>query len=122
MYLSRKQKGFGWYAKVKSKDMQGKESTAYVQFAFKKGCEPTPEELNQNGSVECDLLLVESGGKQRRVFPIARTYTNQSGQEVNYVEFMIMDYEFTKGEPIAEQPVQNGLGSNLIDPDDLPFY
>ena len=122
MYISRKQKGFGWYAKVKSKDMQGKESTAYVQFVFKKGCEPTPEELNEHGSVEADLILVEKGGKQRRVFPIAKTYTNQKGEEVTYTEFMIMDYEFAKGEPIAEQPVQNGLGSDLIDPDDLPFY
>lgn len=118
MYLNRKKKGFGWYCKVVSKDTSGDETIGYADFSFKKGSEPTKEELNDKGSYEGDLYFHAKDGTIRKVFPIASEYNGR----VN-LEWKIMNPE---GEEDHTDnfggPYQN-IGESLdVSPEELPFY
>ena len=106
MFLNKAKKGFGWYIAVK-KDSKGQETEQpmYVNFTFKRDCEPT--NLNDKGSYDADLYLIDKQGNRRRVFP----YINEWGDHRS-VEFKIMDVEEAQK-----------LDVNVkIGPEELPFY
>lgn len=118
MYLNRKQKGYGWYTKVVSKDLNtDAERTGYVNFSFKKDCEPTDDTLGEYGSYEADLYLIDKHGK-RRVFPTVHEYNGNS-----YIEFKILGYEDQKPTTNKMAGSRSDIGQTVdIEPDDLPFY
>jgi len=118
MYLNRNQKGYGWHVTVR-RDSKGNEiKPAYVNFTFKKGCEPSDSELSgEFGSYEGELYLETKQGR-RKVFPYVNEY-NES------VEFKILDYE----QPQEKKESSNFGGKTSksaqsvdIEPDELPFY
>ena len=64
MFLNKAKKGFGWHITVK-KDSKGQETEQpmYVNFTFKRDCEPT--NLNDKGSYDADLYLIDKQGNRR---------------------------------------------------------
>lgn len=115
MYLSRSLKGFGWYTKVVSKDLNtNAERTGYINFSFKKGCEPQESELNEKGAYVGDLYLHDANGNIRKVFPIVNDYTEK-------VEFKILEIE-NANSTIRKEQDNFGAKYTDIKSDDLPFY
>ena len=115
MFLNRKQKGYGWYTKVESKD--NPTIHGYVNFSFKRGCEPT--NLTEFGSYSGDLYFIDKDGNRRKVFPYVEEY-----QGTISVKFKILDVENEN----HTQPVRSislnktagGTNVNGLD-EDLPF-
>lgn len=85
MYLSRNKKGYGWYSQIKSKEGES-ENVGYLNFTFKKGCDPMPEELNEYGSLQGELIFKDSTGAERKVFPIAKEWNGQKSIEFKLLE------------------------------------
>lgn len=86
MYINRQKNGYGWYSKIISKDLNTQaERLGYINFSFKKGCEPNNLE---NGSLEGDLYFIDKQGNKRKVFPIAK---ERNG--LVYIEFKILEIE-----------------------------
>lgn len=122
MYLNKSKKGFGWYVTVK-KDSKGNETDpCYLNFSFKKDCEP--DNLSESGSYEGELYFIDKDNRKRKVFPYVDTYDNS-------VRFKILDWEYedvVKVSPKHEENVENMGGDrsdsyqDIISHDDLPFY
>lgn len=111
MYLNRNRTGYGWYSLVKSKDMGGNELTHYLNFSFKKDCEPLDDELNEHGSYEGELVFIDKKGKKRKVFPIVKEYNG-----LKYFEFKLLDAD-------GVQNTSKMFGAKpTLEPDELPFY
>lgn len=119
MFISRKRKGYGWYSKITTKDMGGNELTAYIDFVFKKECEPT--NLNEYGSLEGELIFRAKDGTERKVFPRVKNYNYQ-----NYIEYMLLEETQPNIQKGYENTNQNGIeqyDSKVdIEMDSLPFY
>lgn len=123
MYLNRNKNGYGWYSQVKSKDGDN-EVTAYINFSFKKGTEPSPQELTEYGSYQGELIFRDSTGKERRVFPIAKEYNS-----IRRVDFMLMDpeHEYKDPDPSWRPKTEPKWQINddkpvPIEQEELPFY
>lgn len=124
MYLNKSKKGFGWYATVK-KDSKGNETdTLYLNFSFKKDCEP--DILSESGSYEGELYFIDKDNRKRKVFPYVDTYDNS-------IRFKILDWEYqdtvTVTAPKHEEEDYSNFGGDrsdsyqeIISHDDLPFY
>ena len=124
MYLNRNTSGYGWYSQIKSKDDGGNEILAYINFSFKKGTEPTPQELTEYGSYQGELIFRDTTGKERRVFPIAKEYNG-----LKRVDYMLMDpeHEYKDPEPSWHPKTEpkwevNGETPVAISQEELPFY
>lgn len=132
MFLNKNKKGYGWYSQVESKDMGGNVSKGYLNFQFKKDCEPKQEELNQWGSYEGELWFKDNNGRFRKVFPIAQTYEGKTS-----VKLMLLDWQFTTDEVKKEKPInpqgeedtsmfggEKSKSGEYVDikSEDLPFY
>lgn len=119
MYLNRNKNGYGWYSQVKTKEGES-EVVAYINFSFKKGCDPLPEQLNEYGSYEGELIFRDSTGAERRVFPIAKEWNDRRS-----VEFKLLERtnEYKDPQP-SWQPKTEAkwdLRPKEISQDDLPF-
>jgi len=120
MFLNKSKNGFGWYAYIESEDKGGNKLSHYLNFRFKKGTEPRPDELNSKESYEGELVFIDKNGKQRRVFPIVKEYNG-----LKSFEFMLLGVEGAKPEDLGftNDDVASIFGQdNDIKPEDLPFY
>ena len=125
MFLNRGKNGFNWYKMVVSQDAGGNETKAYINFSFKKGQEPMPNELTEYGSYQGDLIFRDSTGREWEIYPIAKEYNG-----VKYVEFKLMNpsNEYKDPEP-TYRPVTNStweikrddVPTDLATDDDLDF-
>ena len=88
MYLNRNRNGYGWYSHVKTKDMGGNEMSHYLNFSFKKDCEPLDDELNEKGSLEGELYFIDKRGRKRKVFPVVKEYNG-----IKYFEFKLLELD-----------------------------
>lgn len=113
MFLNKKQKGYGWYAKVISKDMNtNAERIGYINFSFKKGDEPT--NLNDKGSYEGELYFIDKQGNKRKVFPIVNEYSG-----IRTVEFKLLEIENNSNFGGSRADSSKSLN---IETEELPFY
>jgi len=120
MFLNKKQRGFGWYAKISTTDMGNNTLTSYLNFVFKRGCDPLTD-----GTYEGDLYFIDKTGAKRKVFPRVKNYNNQ-----NYVEFMLLEEELPSFEQNNEQKGyqstlredNKSVTGHIEDIDELPFY
>lgn len=78
IFLKRNKKGYGWYHLVDTeKDGKTKVADAdkkFLDFTFTKGTEPTPQDLNDYGSYQGELIFRDSTGAERKVYPYIDTY------------------------------------------------
>ena len=85
MFLNKNKNGYGWHSTVKTKDGES-EVVAYINFSFKKGTEPTPQQLSEYGSYEGELIFRDSTGAERKVFPIAKEWNDRRSVEFKLLE------------------------------------
>jgi len=120
MFLNKSRNGFTWYAHIKSTDQGGNELQHYLNFRFKKGCEPKAQDLNAHGSYEGELIFHDANGRQRKVFPVVNEYNG-----LKSIEFILMD---DGSKPVDLGFTQDDVGSIFgqentdVQPEDLPFY
>lgn len=113
MYLNKNQRGIGWYSKIISKDLNtNAERLGYLNFTFKKGCEPT--NLNDKGSYEGDFYFIDKQGNRRKVFPIVTEYNGLSR-----VDFKLLEVENNSNFGGNKSDSGKSVG---IETNDLPFY
>ena len=120
MYLFRGMKGFSWYTKIISKDLNtNAEREGYINFTFKKGCDPKQEELNDKNAYVGDLYFHDQNGNIRKVFPVVNEFNGNKK-----IEFKLLEIEGQKEavETITMQNNSGGGGYEEIKADDLPFY
>ena len=111
MYINKRKNGFGWYSKIISKDLNTQaERLGYINFSFKKGCEPTNLE---NGSLEGDLYFIDKQGNKRKVYPIAK----ESNGLIN-IEYKLLRIENNSN--FGGSRANSGKSIDIED-DDLPF-
>ena len=123
MYLNKNQKGFGYYSVV-SKNGKGEETPhkQYINWNFKKGTEPTQYQLNEKGSYEAELYLIDKNGDSRKVFPYIDEYNGNAS-----IRFRVLgvesdeDYDKRMEQTITREQGLNG-GEINIDQEELPFY
>ena len=124
MFLNRNKNGYGWYAQIKSKEGES-ENIAYINFRFKRECEPTQQELTEHGSYPGELIFRDSTGAERKVFPIAKEWNG-----IKSVEFMLLKKENEYHDPQPTYRPQTEAKWDLskettytdqISEDDLPF-
>lgn len=117
LFLNRQQKGYGWYAKVVSKDIGGNETTGYINFSFKRGFEPN--NLSDKGSYDGELYFIDKQGNKRKVFPIADEYRG-----VVNINFKLLEVEGKDTLPSSiETKKEDEPVSNIkIEDISLPFY
>lgn len=108
MFMNRKTKGYGWYSKVTNKD--NPEIKAYIDFSFQRGTEPL--NLNNNGSYQFDMYIVDKDGIQRKIFPIVEEYQGRT-----YLSYKIMANEVERSGYEERQTNRNVQ----LEEDDLPF-
>ena len=117
MFLNRNKNGYSWYATIKSKDKGGNETMAYLNFSFKKGFEPMPNELtSEYGSYEGELIFRDTTGAERKVFPIAKEYNG-----IKSVELKLLAKEGEYQDPQPKTEAKWDLRPKEISEDDLPF-
>ena len=104
MFLNKNKKGYGWHIKISTEDI-GLKDPLYMNFSFKKGCDPDKSEF-PDGSIKGDLLFRSEKGI-RKVYPTAHEYNGKV-----YIEYKLLELEGT-------EKADNEL---TIDPDELPFY
>lgn len=113
MFLNRNQRGYGWYSKVVSKDLNtNAERLGYINFTFKKGCEPT--NLNEKGSYEGELYFIDKQGNKRKAFPIVNEYNG-----LTRIDFKLLEVEDTSN---FGGDRSDSVKSLNLEPNDLPFY
>ena len=115
MYLNKSKRGIGWYSVIQ-KNYSGEkmEKCEFLNFIFKKGCEPEEE------SISGDLFFVDSYGKKRLVLPYVDDF-NGSRQ----IKFRLMDelHKVSEEDKKMMGGAKSDSGKSLdINPDDLPFY
>ena len=117
MFLNKRQKGYGWYSKVVSKDLNTQaERIGYINFSFKKDCEPT--NLNDKGSYEGDLYFIDSEGNKRKVYPIVNDYNG-----VISIEYKLLEVEQSNVDNSKFGGNRSDSVSSLdISQEDLPWY
>ena len=130
MFLNRnKNNGYSWYATIKSKDIGGNETMAYLNFSFKKGFEPMPNELTgEYGSYEGELIFRDTTGAERKVFPIAKEYNGIKSVEL---KLLAKEGEYQDPHPTWQPKTESAstirtepkwdLRPKEISEDDLPF-
>lgn len=79
MFLNRNKKGFGWHATISTKDI-GLKDSLYMNFSFKKGCEPA-----ETDSIKGDLYFISEEGA-RKVYPVAKEYNGRVSIEYKLLE------------------------------------
>lgn len=125
MYLFRGINGFSWYTKVVSKDLNtNAQREGYINFTFKKGCEPTQEELNDKNAYEGDLYFHDKNGCIRKVFPVVDEYNGNKKIEFKLLE-AIGELKSESKEPvqtITREQTNSGTTFDGISQDELPFY
>ena len=84
MFINKNKKGFGWHLVIDTKEL-GLNEPLYVNFSFKKGCEPA--DIN---SIKGDLYFVSEEGT-RKVFPVAKEYNGKV-----YVDYKLLELEEAK--------------------------
>ena len=120
MYLNRNKSGYGWYSQIRTKEGES-ENIGYLNFSFKKGCEPLPNELTEYGSYQGDMFFRDTTGAERKVFPVVKEYNGQK-----HIELKLLEKEGEYNEPLrimtasATTPKWD-LRPNQITEDDLPF-
>ena len=125
MYLNRNKNGYGWYSQVRTKEGES-EIIGYLNFGFKKGCEPLPTECTEYGSYSGELIFRDSTGAERKVFPVVKEWNG-----VKHIELKLLEKgnEYHDPQP-TYRPVTEpkwDLGgtqttyTNEITEDDLPF-
>lgn len=121
MYLFRGMKGFSWYTKIISKDLNtNAEREGYINFTFKKGCDPKPEDLNDKNAYEGDLYFHDKNGCIRKVFPVVDEYNGNKK-----IEFKLLEAIGEPKEPvqtITREQSSSGTTFDGISQDELPFY
>lgn len=118
MYLFRGINGFSWYTKVVSKDLNtNAQREGYINFTFKKGCEPTQEELNDKNAYAGDLYFHDSNGRVRKVFPVVTEFNGNKR-----VEFKLLEIEGQPVQTITREQTNSGTTFDGISQDELPFY
>ena len=123
MYLNRNKNGYGWYAQIRSKEGES-ENIAYINFAFKKGCEPLLTELTEYGSYSGELIFRDSTGAERKVFPLAKEWNGRKN-----VEFRLLEKtnEYHDPEPTwqpkteAKWEIKRNEIPTQIEDEDIPF-
>ena len=118
MFIKRKQRGYGWYAKVVTKDMGGNELTDYINFTFKRGTEPI--NLNDYGAYEGELIFRNRDGSERRIFPIVKSYNDKT-----FIDFMLLEEQppiELKGYSNAPTGLREYDEKTKIEMEELPFY
>lgn len=127
MFINKRKEKYGWYAKIESKDNGDNVLTDYMNFSFKKDCEPFKDDLNEYGAYEGEMYFKDKDGKYRRIFPIVKEYNG-----AKHIEFKLLGVEgakptdlgFTVNKQVGLNDGQTDMfgNQNYIDPDDLPFY
>ena len=117
MFLNKKQKGYGWYTKVVSKDLNSDaERVGYINFSFKKDCEPT--NLNQNGSYVGDLYFIDQDNNKRKVFPVVKEFNG-----ISSIEFKLLETEDNSIDNSKFGGKRSDSASSInISQEDLPWY
>ena len=110
MYINKNKKGFGWHSSVSTKDL-GLKDPIYINWSFKKGCDPLPAEL-ENDSFKGDLMIETAAGF-RKVFPVAKEYNGRT-----YIEFKILELGGVQSYRLDEVPTSI---DNPIEDEDLPW-
>lgn len=114
MYLNKNKKGFGWYSTVSTESI-GLKDPLYLNFSFKKGCDPSEEELNEYGSLQGEMYIETAAGK-RKVFPVAREYNGRT-----FIEFKILGIDGAETPAISGYKTQDVYTDIKIEDDDLPW-
>ena len=81
IFISKNDKNNNWHSKIESKEGESIVK-AYLNFSFKKGCDPLPQDLNEYGSLAGDLFFRETNGTERKVFPIAKEWNGKKWVEL----------------------------------------
>lgn len=124
MYINKNKKGFGWYSVVSTEDI-GLQDPLYLNFSFKKGCNPDQSEYGEKGSIKGDLYFHSEKGI-RKVFPVAREYQGRV-----WIEFKLLELDpanepvkhYKRSEVETHIDVQEDPKEEVtFDTDDLPFY
>lgn len=120
MFLNKSKNGYSWYAKIESTDQGGNTLSHFLNFRFKKGTEPRPDELGKYESYEGELIFRDANGKERRVFPVVKEYNS-----LKSIEFILLGVDGAKPVDLGftNDDVSSIFGkANEISPEDLPFY
>jgi len=129
-------KDFGWQISSKAEDMDknpikdgnGKDVYVNMKILFKKGCEPTQEDLNQYNSFQFDLQAVEKNGHIRKAYLLPNAYVNKKGILVTEYRLYLDDWTFAKPDGSQEMPIDPEPSKDdnpvkvEIKPEELPFY
>lgn len=124
MFINKNKKGFGWYSVVSTEDI-GLQDPLYLNFSFKKGCNPDQSEYGEKGSIKGDLYFHSEKGI-RKVFPVAREYQGRV-----WIEFKLLELDpsiepvkhYKRNEVETHIDVQEEPKKEVtFDTDDLPFY
>ena len=113
MYINRNKKGYGWHSAVKNEQIST--DPLYIEFGFKKGCDPEEGELNENGSIKGDLILKTEMG-YRGVYPVMVEYNGRK-----WIEFKILELT-DEPKPFRPQSDPKPTNTVQIEEGDLPFY
>lgn len=112
MYINKNRKGFGWHSTVKNEQISP--DPLYINFSFKKGCDPEEAELT-DGPLKGDLILKTAMG-YRQVYPVMVEFNGNK-----WIEFKILELT---DEPKPYRPQSDPQPTNTvqIEEGDLPFY
>ena len=124
MFINKNKKGFGWYSVVSTEDI-GLNDPLYLNFSFKKDCNPDQSEYGEKGSIKGDLYFHSEKGI-RKVFPVAREYQGRVWIEFKLLELDPFDRpvkKYKRNEVETHIDVQEEPKEEVtFDTDDLPFY
>ena len=112
VFINKNQKGYGWHSTVKNESISP--DPMYINFGFKKGCDPEEAELS-DGSLKCDLILKTPMGF-RQVFPTLQEYNGRK-----WIEFKILELT-DEPKPFRPQSDPKPTNTVQIEEGDLPFY
>lgn len=116
IFLNKDKKGFGWHTAVSREDI-GMEKPLYINYSFKKGCDPIDGELNEKGSIAGELILKTQMG-YRKLFPVITEYNGTTHLELKILELTDEPSPFRPKQERQQEP----FGNLKIEESDLPFY
>ena len=119
MYINKSSRGIGWYSVV-NKTYAGEkmERGEYLNFVFKKGCEPNDE------TIEGDLFFVDSYGNKRLVLPYVDCYNGRREIKLRLMDVLHRADDFKPKEDNSKMggyASESGKSVN-IEQSELPFY
>lgn len=126
MFINKNKKGFGWHSVVSTEEI-GLQDPLYLNFSFKKGCNPDQSEYGEKGSIKGDLYFHSEKGI-RKVFPVAREYQGRVWIEFKLLELdpsiePVKHYKRNEVETdinVTDDPIDEYKVT--VDTDELPFY